>query len=84
MSLTGQQAAVIGDDLPDLPLMRRCAFPVAVADAAEEVCQAAAYVTLLPGGRGCVREVIELILRSTGRWDAILSRYLEPMKAPPA
>jgi len=73
---TDRHAVVIGDDLMDLPLMRRCAFPVAVADAVEEVRQAASYVTSAAGGEGCVREVIELILKKAGKWQAILSRYL--------
>jgi 3-deoxy-D-manno-octulosonate 8-phosphate phosphatase (KDO 8-P phosphatase) len=67
--------AVIGDDLPDLPLFLRCGFPVATADAVEEVRRAAAYVTVLPGGAGCVREVIELILKKAGLWQTILARY---------
>jgi 3-deoxy-D-manno-octulosonate 8-phosphate phosphatase (KDO 8-P phosphatase) len=70
-----ERVAVVGDDLPDLPLLRRCAFPVAVADAAAEVRAAAAHVTRLPGGAGCVREVIELILERAGKWDEILARY---------
>ena len=76
LGLTFPQTAVIGDDLTDLPLLRRCAFPVAVADAAEEVRQAAAYVTRLPGGAGCVRETIELILKQSGLWETVLQRYL--------
>jgi len=67
--------AVIGDDLPDLPLFLRCGFPVATADAVEEVRRAASYVTVLPGGAGCVREVIELILKKAGLWQTILARY---------
>lgn len=67
--------AVIGDDLPDLPLFWRCGFPVATADAVEEVRRAASYVTVLPGGAGCVREVIELILKKAGLWQTILARY---------
>jgi 3-deoxy-D-manno-octulosonate 8-phosphate phosphatase (KDO 8-P phosphatase) len=70
-----ERTAVVGDDLPDLPLMRRCGLPVAVADAVEEVRRQAAYVTLAPGGRGAVREVIEMILRRAGAWDSILARY---------
>ena len=71
-----QQTAVIGDDLTDLPLLLRCGFAVAVADAVEEVKNAAGYITKLPGGRGCVREVVELILKGAGKWDRILARYL--------
>ena len=76
LGVSDEQTAVIGDDLTDLPLLRQCAFSVAVADAAEEVKTAAAHVTELPGGAGCVREVIELILKQTGRWDEVITRYL--------
>ncbi len=76
LGLTPQQTAVMGDDLPDLPMMRSCAFPVAVANAVGEVKQSAAYVTRRNGGSGAVREVIELILKSTGAWDSVMARYL--------
>jgi len=75
LEIPADRTAVIGDDLPDIPLLRRCAFGVAVADAALEVRQVADYVTRAPGGGGAVREVIELILKEAGRWEAILSRY---------
>jgi 3-deoxy-D-manno-octulosonate 8-phosphate phosphatase (KDO 8-P phosphatase) len=76
LGLTPQQTAVVGDDLTDLPLMLRCGFPAAVADAVEEVKRAAAYVTHLGGGGGAVREVIELVLKSAGGWGAITARYV--------
>jgi len=72
------RTAVVGDDLPDLPLMQRCGFPVAVADAAAEVREAAAYVTKAAGGNGAVREVVELILRQAGAWSDIMARYARP------
>ncbi len=78
LKLSEAQTAVVGDDLPDLPLMHRCALPVAVADAAEEVRAAAVYVTKAAGGTGAVREVVEMILRQTGSWEAILARYRRP------
>lgn len=64
----------VGDDLVDLPVMRRVGFPVAVADAVEEVRAAARWITASPGGRGAVREVIELLLKARGDWDSILQR----------
>jgi len=74
----GEEAtAAIGDDLTDLPILMHCAFPVAVADSPEEVKSAAAYITSLPGGSGCVRETIELILKRAGQWEQVISRYLE-------
>jgi len=60
--------AMVGDDLPDLDLLRTVALPVAVADAVAEVRDAAAWITERPGGHGAVREVIEAILRRQGRW----------------
>lgn len=69
------QTAVVGDDLPDLPLLAHCALPVAVADAAEEVRAAAAVVTKSPGGAGAVREVVEMILKQAGTWERILAGY---------
>ncbi len=75
LGVTPQECAYLGDDLPDLPPMRRVGLPLAVADAAPEVRAAAAAITLLPGGRGAVREVIEAILQAQGKWAAILARY---------
>ena len=69
-------AAYVGDDVVDIPLMRRCALAVAVADATPDTRAAAHYVTRLPGGFGAVREVCELILRAQGRWDELMKRYL--------
>ena len=69
-------AAYVGDDVVDIPLMRRCALAVAVADATQDTRAAAHYVTRLPGGFGAVREVCELILRAQGRWDELMKRYL--------
>lgn len=69
------EAAFIGDDLPDLPCVMRCGLGVAVADACAEVRGAARLVTALPGGAGAVREVIERMLRARGQWDAIVARY---------
>jgi len=70
------QAAYVGDDVVDIPLMRRCALAVAVADATPDTRAAAHYVTQLPGGFGAVREVCELILKTQGKWDELMKRYL--------
>jgi 3-deoxy-D-manno-octulosonate 8-phosphate phosphatase (KDO 8-P phosphatase) len=59
----------VGDDVPDVPALRRVGLAAAVADGCAEARAAAHYVTRAPGGRGAVREVIELILRCQGRWD---------------
>ena len=67
--------AFVGDDVVDIPLMRRSALAVAVADATEDTRAAAHYVTRLPGGFGAVREVCELILKAQGRWEELMKRY---------
>jgi len=72
-----QDAAFVGDDVVDIPLMRRCGLAVAVADANEETRAASHYVTTLPGGFGAVREVCELILKAQNRWDELMQRYLD-------
>ena len=73
--VTNEEVAFIGDDLNDIPLLLRSGFAVAVADAAPEARERAHYVTKLNGGQGAVREVIELILKAQGRWDALTAGY---------
>lgn len=73
---SAEQVACIGDDLLDLPLIRRAGFSVAVANAVEELKEAADYVTKRSGGCGAVREVVEYILKATGKWDRLMERYL--------
>jgi 3-deoxy-D-manno-octulosonate 8-phosphate phosphatase (KDO 8-P phosphatase) len=69
--------AFVGDDLTDLPLMRRVGFSIAVADAVAEAKAAAHFITEARGGNGAVREVIEIILKAQGRWSEIVSRYMK-------
>lgn len=71
------QVAFIGDDLTDIPLMQRSELSVAVADAVEETRSVAHYVTRAKGGRGAVREVVEIILKSQGRWKDLVDEYLK-------
>jgi 3-deoxy-D-manno-octulosonate 8-phosphate phosphatase (KDO 8-P phosphatase) len=73
--LKRDQVCFIGDDLLDLACIRAVGFGVAVADAAEDVRHAAKYTTSVRGGQAAVREVVELILKNTGRWDDVLKRY---------
>lgn len=68
--------AYVGDDLNDISLMMQVKLSVGVGDAVEEVKQVANYVTKAHGGYGAVREVIELILKSQGRWEELLQTYL--------
>ena len=74
--VTAEEIAVIGDDLPDLPLMRKVGVSIAVADAHEIVRKNADMVTLAKGGAGAVREVCETILKAQGCWENILGRFM--------
>lgn len=67
-------AAFMGDDLPDLGIMKKVGLPIAVADAHEMVRDAARMVTSAEGGRGAVREICEAILKAQGKWDALIQR----------
>jgi 3-deoxy-D-manno-octulosonate 8-phosphate phosphatase (KDO 8-P phosphatase) len=67
--VTDAEVAYVGDDLPDLGVMRRVGLAVAVANAAPEVKRTAHCVTTRSGGEGAVREVIELIVKSQGKWE---------------
>jgi 3-deoxy-D-manno-octulosonate 8-phosphate phosphatase (KDO 8-P phosphatase) len=77
LGLSSGEAGFIGDDLPDLPAMRHVGFGAAVANAVDEVREQADYVTSRGGGRGAVREVIEYILKNTGRWEGVIKRYMD-------
>ena len=76
LGLSPESVAFIGDDLMDLPAIRYVGFGVAVANAVDEVKKYADYVTERPGGAGAVREVIEYILKKTGKWQELMKRYL--------
>jgi 3-deoxy-D-manno-octulosonate 8-phosphate phosphatase (KDO 8-P phosphatase) len=72
--LSDSAVAFIGDDLPDIPLLRRVGLAVAVGDAVPEVKKIAHYTTKALAGRGAVREAIELILKSKGIWEAMIDK----------
>jgi len=67
----------IGDDLPDVPVLRRAGVAVAVANARPEVKSVAHVITAAAGGCGAVREVAEMILKARGDWEKLLKRYFE-------
>lgn len=81
VDLQGDAVCFVGDDLIDIPVMRKSGFAAAPADAVPEAREIAHHVTELGGGAGAVREVVELVLRASGQWDAATRRYL---KADPA
>jgi 3-deoxy-D-manno-octulosonate 8-phosphate phosphatase (KDO 8-P phosphatase) len=66
--------AFVGDDLPDLPVMKQVGLAVAVGDAHQSVRRQAHIVTQAPGGRGAVREISEAILKAQGKWDDLIER----------
>jgi 3-deoxy-D-manno-octulosonate 8-phosphate phosphatase (KDO 8-P phosphatase) len=74
-ALDAAAAAYMGDDLVDLPILRRCGLAVAVPDAPQAVLQQAHYVTRAQGGNGAVREFCELVMRAQGTFDAQLAAY---------
>ena len=73
--LKWEEVAYIGDDIVDIPIMKKVGFPVAVGDADEEVKSVALYTTLSPGGRGAVREVVEYIMKAKGEWGEIVEKF---------
>jgi YrbI family 3-deoxy-D-manno-octulosonate 8-phosphate phosphatase len=87
LGVAADEAAMIGDDLPDLPILRRCGLPIAVRDASQEVLDVARFVTPRPGGAGAVRDAVEHILKAQGRWsDAVRlfdPEYVSPVRQAP-
>jgi len=75
--ITADQAAHVGDDLLDLPIMQRVGFAIAVSDANFAVKQHADWCTTLTGGHGAVREVCDFIMQAQGSFDQILNTYLQ-------
>jgi len=74
--LTNDEIAFIGDDLVDLPVLRRVGLAVAVPNAVDEAKQVAHYVTRRRGGDGAAREVIEMILKTQGSWKKVVAKYM--------
>jgi 3-deoxy-D-manno-octulosonate 8-phosphate phosphatase (KDO 8-P phosphatase) len=74
--LQDEDVCYMGDDIVDLPVLTRVGLAVGVASGHKLLRRYAHYVTKQPGGRGAVREVIELILTAQGKWDAVLQHYL--------
>ena len=72
-----EECCFVGDDLPDLPAFRVCGINVAVADSVLEVLSRADFVTQNAGGKGAVREVVELILNAQNRWSELVESFVE-------
>lgn len=77
LKLKPEQVGYIGDDLPDLAVVRYVGLGVAVADACPELKQAAHHVTTAAGGFGAVREMVELVLKSQRRWDDAIAGFMK-------
>jgi 3-deoxy-D-manno-octulosonate 8-phosphate phosphatase (KDO 8-P phosphatase) len=77
IGITSEQAAHVGDDLLDLPIMIRVGLSIAVADANFAVKQRADWYTKLPGGHGAVREVCDFIMQAQGHFDEVVNAYLK-------
>lgn len=77
LGLEWSQAAAMGDDWPDLPVMRRCAFACAPANAHREVVAIAHHVTTARGGDGAAREFCDVLLVASGRYVELLERYTQ-------
>jgi 3-deoxy-D-manno-octulosonate 8-phosphate phosphatase (KDO 8-P phosphatase) len=71
------EVAMVGDDLPDLPVMRKAGLPVAVRNAVPEVRDAAVWRTRRKGGRGAGRDFAHALLAARGDWDRVVEAYLE-------
>ncbi|HOI86678.1 MAG TPA: HAD-IIIA family hydrolase [Lentimicrobium sp.] len=67
-NLTPEEVLYMGDDIPDYEVMRRAGMPVCPADAAEEIRQISRYISHSRGGEGCVRDVIEQVMKVQGKW----------------
>lgn len=77
IGIAPEQAAHVGDDLLDLPIMIRVGLAIAVNDANFAVKERADWCTVLPGGLGAVREVCDFIMQAQGNYDAVLAAYLK-------
>lgn len=72
-----EEICFMGDDLIDVPVLRRVGLAVAVPNAVDEVKKHAHYITSRTGGRGAVREICDMILKAQGKWDDATKKYFE-------
>lgn len=75
LGISDIEIAYVGDDVVDIPILKRVGLPVAVADATDEAKKMSVFVTKNPGGRGAAREVCELILKANGKWKGLVDEY---------
>jgi 3-deoxy-D-manno-octulosonate 8-phosphate phosphatase (KDO 8-P phosphatase) len=84
LGLSLEQCAFLGDDLPDVPVMRAVGYPMAVADAYPLVRDIALWTSVAPGGFGAAREALEHVLEARGLWAGVLAHYAAADLAAPA
>jgi 3-deoxy-D-manno-octulosonate 8-phosphate phosphatase (KDO 8-P phosphatase) len=82
--LTDEEAAFMGDDVLDLPVLRRVGLSACPSDASPDVTSRVDWVSTLPGGRGAVREFVELVLRARGDWTRLVAPCVDPQFKEPA
>lgn len=80
--LADHEVAFMGDDVQDLPVLMRVGLSCAPADAVPEVRERVRWISTYAGGTGAVRELIELVLRARGSWDALVGAYLPEQPGP--
>ncbi len=76
-SLKGEEVCFVGDDLVDIPVLKRVGLPVSVPDAPKEVKRFCKYITKSRGGEGVIREVAEKILKEMGLWERVIGSFME-------
>ena len=81
LGLRDEEVAYVGDDIVDLPVLRRVGFAATVADGLADLHPFVHYVTVHPGGRGAVREVCDLLLKGSGRWAGVTANYFGGVSA---
>jgi 3-deoxy-D-manno-octulosonate 8-phosphate phosphatase (KDO 8-P phosphatase) len=74
-NLENKEVGFVGDDLIDLPVLRKAGFSAAVPDAVQEVKEIVDYITTKRGGEGAVREICELLLKAQNKWEALTEKY---------
>lgn len=73
--LEPDEVMYFGDDLPDIPVMTACGYGVCPSDAVDEVKEIADLISTRPGGKGCAREIIQMVLKEQGRWELDVQAY---------
>ena len=76
-NLKDEEILYIGDDIVDIPILKRVGFPVSVPSASDDVKKYAIYITKKDGGNGAVREVIDMVLKIQNKYDEIIKKYCE-------